>query len=180
MRIKLQHVLPVAQMALASALLLWSHQWTKAMTHIQDMPGPSPAFMLLISINAPVALPRAFWFRYLPDLWDSLTFIVTIGLLWYWVALNVQSWRARRRVCMFAAIPLRLIGDLIVISIGVFWGFLSWRELCGSNAPIFWLGSPSSNWLVIVLCIGFQVAWCAALLAFFGRDFIQGVQRWRS
>jgi hypothetical protein len=66
MTIRLKHALPLAQMALALALMVWSQQWTKATWGIQDMPGPSPGFSLLIAINAPVALPRAFWFAICP------------------------------------------------------------------------------------------------------------------
>ncbi len=167
MRMKLKYALPLVQMALALALLVWSQLWSRAMMRTQDMPGPSPAFTLLVSLNAPVALPRTFWFRYLPDRWDDVTFIVAIGLLWYWVALNVQSWRQQRMAYTFSRTPLRLTCDFVLISVGIFWGFTSWSETVSRYLPIAW-----SGWLWFVLRMGLQLTWCVMLILFFGRDFI--------
>ena len=75
-------MLPLAQMALALALLWWSDLWLRTAQRTMDMPGPAPAFTLLVSINAPVAFPRALWSRHRPDPWDDLTLIAAVGLLW--------------------------------------------------------------------------------------------------
>ncbi len=111
MRIKLKYALPFIQMLLAVALLVWTVRWERAMMRIQDMPGTPPSFTLLVAINAPVALPRIVLYRYLPGWWDAITFIAGIGVFWYWVARNIESWRQTRRVFMFSWRPLRLAGD---------------------------------------------------------------------
>jgi hypothetical protein len=90
MRVKLEYTLPLAQMPLAVALLLWTARWQRDMMRTQDMPGTPASFSLLVAINAPVALPRAFWSRYLHGWWDDISFVAIIGLFWYWVALNVS------------------------------------------------------------------------------------------
>jgi hypothetical protein len=69
------------------------------------MPGPAPAFKLLVSINAPVALLRAFLYRHLPGYWDDVTFILGIGLFWYWIALNILRFREGGRLSCLRGRP---------------------------------------------------------------------------
>lgn len=71
MRLKLKYELPLVQTLVAVALLVWTDRWERALMQIQDMPGTPPSFTLLIAINAPLALPRALLFRYLPGWWDD-------------------------------------------------------------------------------------------------------------
>lgn len=175
MCVKLQYGLPPFQMILAMALLVWNAKWYVAMRlrHI-DMPGTSPAYKLLISINAPLALPRAFWSRYLhlPVLWDNLALVVAIGFLWYWVALNVLSWRERRTVCIFSWMPLRLCGDVALICVGMFWLLDCWYEIIRFYQPVAWL-----DWARLTLLVGLPIAWSVVLILFFGRDLVYCVLR---
>jgi hypothetical protein len=101
MRVKLRCTLPAAQMALAMGALWWSDRWFRAQMRLQDMPGPAPAFTLLISLNIPLALLRGFYYHFLPEFWYRVAFIATIGLFWYWVGLNIESWRRNREVFTF-------------------------------------------------------------------------------
>jgi len=181
---KLKYGLPLAQMALALALLLSAQRWDRAMMRLYDMPGPSPAFTLLVSINAPVGLARIFWFRYVPDPWDWVTFIAAVGLFWYWAALNVQSWREARMVYMFTSNPLRIAGDLLLIAIGASLGFFFlahelWIALRDgvqvariSSPPFTW---PSWLWFGVIA--GLHLAWSVVLLFFFGRDLLHCLVR---
>ena len=140
------------------------------------MPGPAPAFTLLVSINAPVAFPRALWSRYLPDPWDDLTLIAAVGLLWYWVALNIDSWRRSRTAVMFRWAPLRLVGDLLLIVTGAFWGLIFvGKDLAeGVRGEAlrnhFFLNWSQARWFIAVS--GCHLAWSLVLIFFFGRDFI--------
>lgn len=178
MRVKLKYTLPLSQMALAVVLLWWSQVWYKAVTRTADMPGPSPAFQLLIAINAPLALPRLLCIHYLFYPWDDVTLIAAVGLLWYWVALNIDSWQKRKAVFMSARGSLRSLGDLVLIALGAFWGFicvqdeLTGRDLADSSLGLFqpWLRTP---FLVAVAVCSF--GWSLALICFFGRDLIQCV-----
>jgi hypothetical protein len=45
--------------------------------------GPTPAFTLLVLLNAPIAFLRSFYTRHLPEVWDRVLFILAIGLFWY-------------------------------------------------------------------------------------------------
>jgi len=191
MRVKLTYALPLAQMVLASALIWWSELWERAANRICDMPGPAPAFDLLVSINAPAALVRASW-RRLPYsvfhpmaafLLDNGALVIAIGLLWYWVALNIYSWRLRRTVFIFRWMPLRLGGDALLIAVGVFWGIsgiddgrhsIVWAHARGMSCfgPYVW-----SRWLPSIAATGLDFTWCFALIYLFGRDFLHGVFR---
>ena len=170
-RVKLKYALPLVQMVLAVGLLVSDHFWLRTAMRRADMPGQSPAFTLLVSINAPVALARAFVFRRLPDQWDKVTFTAAIGLLWYWVALNLDSWRKRRTVSMFSWVPLRLVCDFVLLGVGVFWGGV-WVRTLPHYLPVSWFG-----WLSLVLRMGLEPAWSLVLIFFVGRDFIHCILR---
>lgn len=115
---RFKYALPLAQMVLAVGLLWWSYRWDRWAMRIMDMPGPAPAFTLLVFINAPVALARMFWFHHgLEGLWSDALFVGLIGLLWYWIALNIVSWRARRTLVLFTWTPLRIAVDLVLIGV---------------------------------------------------------------
>jgi len=183
MRPKLKYVLPLTQMALCLALIWRSELWLKAAARIMDIPGPAPAFTLLVSINPPAAIVRALWERYLrlPALWDDVMLVVAVGFLWYWVALNIHYWHQRRTVCMFSWLPLRLAGDALLIAAGVFWGFISLGhdfavidivrgvrgEALRNSFPITY-----SGWLWFTINVGLALAWSFSLIYFFGRDVI--------
>jgi|HubBroStandDraft_6_1064221.scaffolds.fasta_scaffold1643653_1 hypothetical protein len=154
----------LAQMALGVVLLRWSYVSTIAAERGGNL-GPAPAFTLLMSINAPVALGRVFWFHfYTPYLWDVVVTIVLIGALWYWVALNIDSWQERRMILQFKWAPLRIGTDLLAIALGAMLGLLC--------APISYLPVP---WLI--------AAWASALMwafgpmLFYGRDLVCCIRR---
>jgi hypothetical protein len=167
MRSKLKYILPPFQMAFALALMLWDQQWQRRM-RLSDMPGPSPAFTFLTAINFPAAILRMLWFQHLPDFWDALTFILAIGLLWYWVSLNLGSWRERRTVSLFSWTPLRVVTDFILLSGGAFYIFDFFRSRRGY---MHWWGG--SQWASNLIAL----AWCVVLVLLFGRDLLQNVRR---
>lgn len=176
--IRLYALLPLAQMVIAGALL-WRSELFRALTHLQDVPGPDRAFILCISINAPVFLLRALWFRHLSGWYDDTLLIVAIGLLWVWVALNIRSWQSRGAVRMFSWKPLRLAGDLLVSAVGALLGFvfvMNFGEVVigikysRDFVDALWLASEPALFL----------AWSIALIFFFGRDFLHSVSRTES
>ena len=179
--VKLKYLLPLLQMVLAIGLLRLSNSWVKAMRGVEDIPGPSPAFNLLVCINAPVGAARAFWFRYLPGYWVDLTFIVAIGLFWYWIALNINSWRERRMVVMFTWWPMRIAGDLLLIGVGAILLVYVYVNQFGVRMAVEALRGPLSPgqlaWRWLVPNIGLPLVWSLALIFFFGRDFVHCVLR---
>jgi hypothetical protein len=130
--VKLKYALPLAQMAIAVVLLRWSNLWLWDATHRlhMDMPGIAPAFTLLVSINLPVAsLAQLIWVRYLPASLDNMVLVVAIGIFWYWIALNIDSWRTQRSMVWFAWLPLRILADVAVIIVCGGLGFLEAASL---------------------------------------------------
>lgn len=187
MRLKLRFVLPVVQMLVAVALLVWTDRWERALMRIMDMPGTPPSFTLLIAINAPLATPRALVYRYLPGWWDQITLVVVIGVFWYWVSLNIESWQQKRRLFIFSWVPLRLVADAIAVAIGVMWVFMLWgahwytvpRYTVPPGVSIV-RGWSLSQWLRFVPCSFLPVLWSATLIFFFGRDILHCVLHYRN
>ena len=99
-RVRLRYLLPVGQVLVAIGLYAWSDAWFREASKHSSMPGLPLGFTILISLNAPLALPREFYYRHtgIPDLGDRVVLLVGIALLWYWVARNIESWRERRTV----------------------------------------------------------------------------------
>ena len=156
------------QVCVALGLFKWDALWWRTVARSMDMPGPSPAFQLLVSINAPLALPRAFVFRHLPGLWDPVTFTVAIGLFWYWVGMNFVSWRERRAAYLFSWRPLRLLADVLAIGVGLFWIGVCWNEIRHPNERLF----SVQDWLWYALLLGLPFLWGILLISFFGYDCI--------
>ncbi len=175
MRLKLKYTLPLVQMLVAVALLVWTDRWERALMRVMDMPGTPPSFTLLIAINAPLAIPRALVYRYLPGWWDQITLIVAIGVFWYWVSLNIESWGQRRRIFIFSWVPLRLVADAMAVAIGVMWVFMLWGERWYTVPQGVWIvrGWSLSQWLWFVPCSLLPILWSAALILLFGRDIVQ-------
>ena len=167
-RVRLRYVLPAAQMLLAMVLYWRSDVWVKWAMRLYDMPGPAPAFTLLTAVNVPLALPRAFLDRYLAltEAWGRVAFVGAIGLLWYWAALNVDSWRQRRTVVTFSWIPLRLATDLLLIATGALWG-------CIGVQRAIWHLDLYRGWPLFVTLETLYIAWSAVLVFFFGRDLLK-------
>jgi hypothetical protein len=169
MRLTMRYALPLVQTVVAVALLVWTDRWERALMRIQDMPGTPPSFTLLIAINAPLAMPRMFVYRYLPGCWDAITLVVAIMVFWYWVSLNVESLQHSRRVFIFSWTPLRLAGDTIAVGIGVMWIFVLWSGRWRYSLPPL---LSLKNWLWFVPCMGLPILWSAVLIALFGHDFV--------
>jgi hypothetical protein len=86
---RLKYWLPAAQIVLALGLLWISRAWTVAiMERIHGSVGDPPTYDFLIALSGPVALLHAYWQPRLYWWYDDFFFLITIGLLWYWVALN--------------------------------------------------------------------------------------------
>src|SRR5580658_8217098 len=100
MRINLRYTLPLMQVALSIALLWWSRELEDHLMGRCDMPGATPAWKILGAISLPTVPGRALW-AYISGnfqlgstaafLLDGSAYIATIGLLWYGVALNLDS-----------------------------------------------------------------------------------------
>jgi hypothetical protein len=172
MRLKLKYVLPLVQTLVAVALLVWTYRWERALMRVQDMPGTPPSFSLLIAINAPLAMPRALVSLYLPGWWDYITLIAVIGLLWYWVALNIDSWRHRRTIFTFSWLPLRLAVDAVAVGIGGVLTLVSWQSIFHGYLRFSW-----GRWVWFVTCMGLFLAWAAVLIFCFGRDLLHCILR---
>jgi hypothetical protein len=186
MDIKVKYAMPVLQVFLASGLLRWSYIWTRAAERICDMPGSDPAWKLLLSVNAPVFLARGICHSLAPShsgfdplvafLVDDVLLVGAVGLFWYWVALNLYSWRSRRMVFMFRAVPMRMAGDALLTSAGVllgYWSMVEARQIgpvphgmgCFGSLAWFW-------WLPSVIMVGTTLAWSLILGLLFARDFL--------
>jgi len=165
MRLKLKYVLPIVQSLLAVALIIWNR------AEAQSVYGTPLPFKLLCSINAPVAVLRELlWSHRLYGWWDYILFVAAIGVFWYWVALNIHSWRQTRRVLMFSWEPLRLAGDALAVGTGALWLFIYWREPRSPYMPVSWL-----SWIDFLMAL--LSLWSVALIFFFGRDLIHCVLR---
>ena|SRR5579871_252527 len=169
MRFRLRYALPIAQMILATVLLWWNYVWGQSILHrTHGSFGPLPIFTVLIGINAPVALARATWSDLVPWLWDNVLLVLGVGILWYWVALNIECWRKDHSVWMFCWIPLRLLANVLVVGVGGLLAFVIFdeferhtRHFSASEVPLF-LASYGL----------FFIAWAGILIVFFARDFI--------
>jgi hypothetical protein len=101
--------------------------------------------------------------------WDPAVFVIAIALFWYWVAMNVLSWRHQRAAYTFSWTPLRLIADAAVIAVGVFWLVVCWREIHHRSELLFsW-----SDYTWYVVLFGLPLAWALGLISFFGYDSVR-------
>jgi hypothetical protein len=172
MRVKLKYTLPLVQALVAVALLVWTASWERALMRLSDMPETPPSFRLLIAINAPLAVPRALVFRYLPGWWDEITLVVAIAVLWYWVALNIESWQQRHRILMFSWTPLRLSGDVIGVCVGVMCALLLCHDFILWRAYGFPRVLSLTGWLWFIPCTFLPILWSMGLILLFGHDFV--------
>ena len=186
MRVKVDYALPATQMALAVALLWWNQLLMLASRRRCDMPGATPASSLLHSVNAPLAHEVWGSILYKLYIWDNallandVALIAAVGLFWYWVALNIRSWRQRRTVLMFSWRPARFTLDAFLVAYGALFGLIGlfgWYEAIrfapstahgiGCFGPNLWF-----NLLPSIATGGIYLAWSLVLISFFGRDFI--------
>jgi hypothetical protein len=155
--------LPAVQMVLTSALLWWTRQSFDSAAKVHLMAGTPAAFKLCMALNAPLALARVLWSGYRSRLPDDLIFIAAVGVLWYWVALNIEYWRQHRAVLMFSCVPLRLAGDVLLVGTGLFLGFWAVKSLLLMN----W---SQSAWFIPSQAL--VLTWSFLLVGLFGRDWI--------
>lgn len=169
----LRYVLPVAQVGFALGLLSLAH-------HRSEMLGSHAAWKILLGVNAPLISVRFLW-------WDVLAYyqadfpmglladgvsLVAVGLLWHGVTLNLEAWRQRRSVLNFKFRPLRAIVDVMLLSLGLFFGFFAVYALAHldgipPNSTLFWLW-----WVPDLLQAFFSGLWGLALAIPFGRDLV--------
>jgi hypothetical protein len=164
MSVKLRFVLPAVQMALAVGLICWSNHRLRAAIRLGHWADPSPAFTLCVSINAPIALPRALLFRHVSAFSDYVVLVVAVGMLWYWVALNIESLRREGKVLMFRWVPLRLACDLTLIAMAAFVA-IAWVPEARPSVTLW-------PWPWKLSVVGSLLAWSFGLIFFFGRDLI--------
>jgi hypothetical protein len=177
---KIRYALPLVQMLLAATLLWWDHLLSRVGDRACDMAGPTPAFSLLIAINMPVSLPRMAWYRHVPYPLEDFILIAAVGLFWYWVALNIPSWRRTGFSSWWR--PVQLVVDLAIVALGVVSGLYGvGKEYDGSRSFTYGVGCFGPNlwfrFLPLILIGCFYLAWSLVLIFFFGRDFIHALRR---
>lgn len=165
-RLSLKYALPLAQMALAACLLLWTYQCQAAFRRLYDAPPVPRPFTLLVFLNAPANLVRWTWFYHVRGVWSDALFVGSIGLLWYWVALNIYAWRERKSLILPAWAPIRVMADLALIATGP---IIAWALRSVDIAELPWL------WRIPVAA--FLVIWSLGPVVIFGNDLIQCLRR---
>lgn len=112
----------------------------------------------------------------------EIAFTLTVGVFWYWIALNIERWSKRREVFLSARRHWRLLTDLLLVSDGVMLGLYAvtkdlavtaiFRGMRGQDLlnrfEGFYFGWPW--WIAFVF---FHLGWSIVLIFFFGRDFVQ-------
>ncbi len=138
----------------------------------------APTWYLAFYINEPAFVPRIAWFRFLDyAYWELIPLVLTTGLLWHWVALNVASLRNYRELFLFKSLPLRVSANSLLFALGVLLGFVNAESMRGD----YLLSLTTGPWWIYVIVL-FQVFWPAALILFPGYDLGRlirhgGVQR---
>jgi hypothetical protein len=162
-RVRLKYALPLAQMALAFALI-WLSRRELAAAHIHA--GRTPAFDLLALINPPAAILRGSWFNYVDYPWSDALFVASIGVFWYLFGLSIDYWRKRKTVLLFTCNPLRVTVDLALIALGPYFIWVLKRV---DVADMPW------QWEVPALATVF--CWLLGPAFIFGRDLIHCLRR---
>lgn len=168
MRVSLKYAVPLVQMGLAAVLMRCHGVWQMA-TRDMDMPGPSPSFRLLASIDWPLLCIPVPW--RMPLLWYSAVSVAITGVFWYWVAVNVSRFQHRQRLIVFRSVPLGVAGDLFLILVGACFGLAVASGIV--RGPLFDYPRLGSRWLWFVPTMSVQVAWFLVLIAVFGRELVR-------
>src|SRR5579871_2485902 len=164
---RLNYVLPLAQMALAALLLrLWF--LGDLAQRFLDSRGLPPAAVLLLCLDFPIGVPlKLELWGYLPQLSFDALFVAATGALWYCVALGVHSYRQGRSLT-FEWKPLRVMADLLLVGMGACLGwllldsdsvlsrnYLGWRYFLAAWTSLIWwsLGSILFSCLDLTRCI---------------------------
>jgi hypothetical protein len=154
--VRLRYALPLAQTALAVALISQSRRELAA-AHIHA--GTVPAYSLLVLINPPPVMLRSLWFDHVDNVWsnDGL-FVASIGLFWYLVGLSIDFYQKSKTKF---PLPLRIPADLVFIALGPYFIWL-FRRVDVAHMLWRWKGPA----LVCVFC------WLLGPAFIFGRDLI--------
>ncbi len=165
MRVKVKYALPLAQMLLAVVSIAWFYRWVAIADRIYDVAGTPAPFDLILLINAPVSLARNLFYHINPE-WSDAMYVASIGILWHWVVLNIDSWRERRKVFLFAWVPLRIAADVALIWLGPYclWQF---RNIDVAHFPWQWCVPSLASILL----------WSCGLPFIFGYDLIRCFRR---
>ena len=173
---KLKFVLPLGQMVLAVGLLWQSYHWDELNrpSRYSDSPGIGPARVLLICVDGPPLLLTALSFRPLGyGYWMFLgygyreldaMFVTCVGIFWYWVALNIWSWRQRNTLLLFKWTPLRIVADLLLMVLGSV--FMLFRNL----------DIADMRWPWRIPSLAFFLFWTFGPLFVFGCDLFRVVR----
>jgi hypothetical protein len=153
-------------MALAVYLLWSTYRCEAAFKRIYDAPPIPHAFTLLVFMNAPANLLRWAWFYHVDGVWSDAMFVALIGLLWYWVALSICSWRERRSIVLFSSAPMRVVADLALIAMGPTIA-LGFRPVDVAHLPWLWRIPVAACFLV----------WSLGPVIIFGHDLIDCFRR---
>jgi hypothetical protein len=100
-------------------------------------------------------------------LWELGLTVATIGVLWYWVALNIDSLRERRAILHFAWAPLRIATDLMLTAMGACLGVICVASMVSSLLPLPWRIPTYASLLI----------WSFVPMFIFGRDLVYCVRR---
>jgi hypothetical protein len=139
----------------------------------------------MMSINLPAAVLRSLYYQPLSwsgvagVLMDGAILIALSGILWYWVARNIVSWRRGRAVLMFRRLPLRIGGDMLVIAVGLYCGYCCLNDTSWSphlHGYSCYKPLALSQWMAYV-SFGLQIVWALALISLYGRDILYCAQR---
>jgi hypothetical protein len=183
---KLKYLLPAANVVLRLLLL----RWNNSLWHLVrcDAPGPSGVDRLLMSMNAPLIFQLRAWYDTFSYPWNVVTELVAVGLFWYWIALNISSWRSGGSMITFSWRPARFVLDAVLIVLGLVFVLLAANESMsallyaevvkrsGFNS-VGCFGPISHELLASATAACFYLGWCAVLVLFCGRDFMQGRRR---
>jgi hypothetical protein len=179
-------ILPATQVVLSGTLIWWAQALERASLRHCDVPGPGPAFLVTIAINAPVNLGRIFWNHWLPYTWGLGVWLAGVGLLWYWVARTVDGWRQQREALIVRPRLLRVLVDILLIVAGLLFLAMgasevregiaaipsAFRGMTGCFGAYWW-----SEFLSRIIAAGAHFGWSATLAFVFARDLIDCVRR---
>jgi hypothetical protein len=137
------------------------------------IPGTPEEFRLAMFINGPVALVRMLWTGCFVGKWSTTVFcigfwwwdaffIASVGIFWYWIALNISSWRERRVLLLPTSMPLRVTTDLLLIALGPCFVWFS-RDI---DLIHLWQQG-------FVVAVPFLLIWSVGPVFVFGRDLVR-------
>lgn len=176
MRVRLKYALPLGQMILAAVCLRLEFLNDVAQRGA-DSRALSPAFLLLECLDFPISLPlKLTLYGYLSALWFGVFFVVAIGVFWYWVALWIDRHNNRRPLFPFVSAPLRVVADVVLITIG---GCLGWFLITAArdyphNGP---LSLDVLGWRWFIPTNASLLFWTLGPILIFGKDLIQCLRR---